>query len=119
MSEKFTTIEQYISSFPEEIRPKLQELRDFIKKVAPGVEETIRYNMPTFNLDGTYLVYFAAWKKHISMYPYTTEMEADFPETAEYDTSGKGTIQFPIDKDLPLELIRKIVEYRLRELRQT
>lgn len=112
------SIDEYINTFSVELQPKLQELRVFISSLIPGVEEKIRYDMPTFYQDDKYVIYFAAWKKHISIYPYTTEMEADFPETAEYDTSGKGTIQFPLDKPLPFELIRKIVEYRLRELRQ-
>ncbi len=114
----FKSVDDYISTFPQETRQKLDELRTIIHKEAPDVKETIRYDMPTFTINDTYLVYFAAWKKHISLYPYTVEMEKEFPETAEYKTSGKGTIQLPLDKPLPVELVRKIVQYRLQEIQK-
>ena len=113
--EKFKTIDEYINSFAIEVRGTLQTLRATIHEEVPEVQEVIRYDMPTFTLNGTYLVYFAAWKKHISLYPYTTAMEESFPETATYRTSGKGTIQFPLNQPLPLELIRKIIEFRVKE----
>lgn len=104
-------VNKYIHSFPEEIQSKLEELRKIIKEEIPGVEETISYKMPTFKLEGKYVVYFAAWKKHISIYPITSEMEKTIPGLSEYNTSGKGTIQFPNNKPLPLPLIRKIVSF--------
>jgi uncharacterized protein YdhG (YjbR/CyaY superfamily) len=110
------TIDAYIDSFPAKVRIILQTLRQTIKEEVPDVEEAIRYTMPTFMLNGTYLIYFAAWKKHISLYPYTSAMEASFTEAAPYKTSGKGTIQFPIDQPLPLPLIRKIVRFRVQAL---
>jgi uncharacterized protein YdhG (YjbR/CyaY superfamily) len=114
-TDQFKTIDEYIGSFPEKVRDILQALRQTIKEEVPEVQETIRYKMPTFMLNGTYLIYFAAWKKHISLYPYTSAMEASFIEAAAYKTSGKGTIQFPIDQPLPLPLIRKIVRFRVKE----
>lgn len=111
---QFKTIDEYINSFPIEVRKILQDLRQAIKEGAPDAEESIKYRMPTFTLHGN-LVYFAAWKKHIGFYPITSAMEASIKELSTYKTSGKGTIQFPIDQPLPLPLIRKIVEFRVKE----
>ncbi len=96
------------------MKERLQELRQVIKSVAPEVEEAIKYQMPTFLWHGN-LVYFAAWKKHISLYPITAEMETSLEELAHYKTSGKGTVQFPNDQPLPFDLVRKIVEFRVKE----
>lgn len=71
--------------------------------------------MPTFVLNGSSLVYFAAWKKHIGLYPISVAMEESIKELSDYNTSGKGTVQFPLDKPLSLPLIRKIVEFRAKE----
>ena len=111
---QFTTIDEYIDMFPHEVREVLQRLRQAIKEVAPEAEETIKYSMPTFVFHGN-LVYFAAWKKHIGLYPITSAMEASIQELAAYRTSGRGTIQFPLDQPLPLPLIRKIVAFRVQE----
>jgi uncharacterized protein YdhG (YjbR/CyaY superfamily) len=110
----FTTIDEYIQSFPPLVQERLHQLRQTIKDVAPNAEEAIKYQMPTFVLHGN-LVYFAAWKRHISIYPITAEMEASLQELADYPTSGKGTVQFPFDRPLPLPLIRTIVACRVRE----
>lgn len=96
------------------MQAKLQLLRQTIQEVAPDATEAIKYNMPTFVLYGN-LIYFAAWKKHISLYPITASMEADLPELAQYKTSGKGTVQFPLHQPLPVQLIREIVAFRVRE----
>ena len=112
----FKTVDEYIKAFPKDVQEVLQMLRKTISDEIEHVEEAISYNMPTFKLNDDYVVYFAAWKKHISLYPYTSAMGATFKETADYETSGKGTIQFPIDKPLPLPLIRKIVRFRLKEV---
>lgn len=109
-----TTIDGYIASFPADVQAKLQLLRQTIQEVAPDATEAIKYNMPTFVLYGN-LIYFAAWKKHISLYPITASMEADLPELAQYKTSGKGTVQFPLHQPLPVQLIREIVAFRVRE----
>lgn len=111
---KFRSVDDYINSFPEETRILLETLRQTIKEAAPEATESIKYGMPTFVLHGN-LVYFAAWKKHISVYPITSAMEESLDELADYKTSGKGTIQFPIGKPLPLPLIRKIVVFRVAE----
>ena len=114
--EKPKDTDQYISGFPLEIQGKLEELRATIKKAAPLAEEVISYGMPAYKLDGM-LVYFAAYAKHIGLYPTPSGMESFEKELASYKT-GKGTAQFPLDKPLPLDLITKIVEYRMEENKQ-
>lgn len=113
---KFKTIDEYINSFPENIRPILQTFRQTIKEEVPEAQETIKYGMPTFVYHGN-LVYFAAWKKHIGFYPITRTMEQSIKELSNYKTSGKGTIQFPYNQPLPLRLIRTIVQFRVKEHR--
>jgi uncharacterized protein YdhG (YjbR/CyaY superfamily) len=110
----YKTIDEYIASFPEPIQERLQTLRQTIREEAPQAQEAMKYAMPTFILHGN-LVYFAAWKHHIGFYPITAEMEAELDELAAYNTSGKGTIQFPYDQPLPLPLIRQLVAFRVRE----
>ncbi len=114
---KVATIDKYIASFPEEIQERLHLLRQTVRAVAPEAQEAIKYGMPTFVFHGN-LVYFAAWKKHIGFYPITLAMEETIPELAEYPTSGRGTIQFPLNRPLPIPLIQKIVAARLRENRE-
>jgi uncharacterized protein YdhG (YjbR/CyaY superfamily) len=113
-NDQFTTIDDYIASFPADVQTKLQQIRTTIQEVASEATEAIKYRMPTFVLYGN-LVYFAAWQKHISLYPITSAMEAALPELKQYKTSGKGTVQFPLQQPLPLELIREIVAFRVRE----
>ena len=84
-----------------------------IREAAPDAEETIKYQMPTFTLDGN-LVHFAAFKKHIGFYPAPTGIEEFKDELSMYD-GGKGSVQFPLDKPVPFGLIRRIVEYRVKE----
>lgn len=110
---QFKTVDDYINSFPEAVKQQLQALRQVIKEAAPEAEETVKYGMPTFTLNGN-LVYFAAWKEHIALYPATAAAEAAIPELSAYKT-GKGTFQFPLNQSLPLALIRKIVEFRVKE----
>ena len=107
-------IDDYIAGFPEDVQEIMQKIRTTIKKAAPKAEETISYKMPTFNLNGHYLVYFAAYKKHIGMYPVPAGDEA-FNQEIEAYQSGKGTLQFPLDQPIPYKLIRKIVKFRVKE----
>lgn len=108
------TIDNYINSFPDEVQEKLRSLRKLIRKEVPGAEETISYGVLTFKLNGKYVVYFAGFKKHISIYPVITPVEKSLKEVAQYRT-GKGTLQFPLSKPLPLPLIRKIVKILVEE----
>jgi len=110
---QFKTIDEYINTFPEDVRNILNELRQTIKEAAPEAEETINYQIPTFTLHGN-LVHFAAFKNHIGFYPTPTGMEAFKKELSPYK-GAKGSVQFPIDQPLPLPLIRRIVEYRVKE----
>ena len=109
----FTSIDEYIATFPEEIQKILEELRATIKAAAPDAEEKISYQMPTFALKGN-LVHFAAFKNHIGFYPTPSGTQAFKHELSIYE-GAKGSIKFPIDKPLPLELISKIVKFRVAE----
>jgi uncharacterized protein YdhG (YjbR/CyaY superfamily) len=109
----YSNIDEYIKTFPLKIQKILQEIRKTIKEAAPDAEEVISYQIPTFKLNGN-LVHFAAFKDHIGFYPSPRGKEIFKKELSAYK-GGKGTVQFPFNKPVPLELIRKIVEYRVRE----
>jgi len=104
-------IDEYIAGFPKDIQKLLQEMRATIHKAAPKAEEAIKYAIPTFVLNGN-LVHFAAFKNHIGFYPAPTGIEAFKKELVAYKGS-KGAIQFPLDRPLPLDLVSKIVKYRV------
>jgi uncharacterized protein YdhG (YjbR/CyaY superfamily) len=107
------TIDEYIAGFPTEIQEILQKIRTVIKTAAPDATEKISYQMPTFFLSGN-LVHFAAFKKHIGLYPTPSGVEAFQEELAPY-VKAKGSIQFPLDKPIPYDLISQIVAYRVQE----
>jgi len=109
----FTSIDEYIATFPESTQKILGELRATIKEAAPDAVEKISYQMPTFALKGN-LVHFAAYKNHIGFYPAPSGIEAFKHELSIYE-GAKGSVKFPIDKPLPLELISKIVRFRVAE----
>ena len=111
---KFDSMDQYIAAFPKDTQQVLEELRSTIKAAAPEVVEKITYQMPTFDLNGRHLVYFSAWKHHIGLYPIPAGDEAFQQEISQYK-SAKSSLNFPIDKPLPLELIRKFVKFRVVE----
>lgn len=110
---KSKDIDDYISRFPAEIQKLLQIFRKTIHDAAPDAVEAISYQMPTFKLNGN-LVHFAAFEKHIGFYPIPTGIEAFKAELSAYKT-GKGSVQFPLDQPMPLDLIRRIVEFRVEE----
>ena len=101
------TIDEYIAGFPEDEQAALQQVRAAIHEAAPEAEETIKYKMPTFLFHGN-LVYFAGFKNHIGFYPIPTGVEKFKKELSKYKTA-KGSVQFPLDKPMPLGLIRRIV----------
>lgn len=107
------TIDEYIATFPQDLRSLLEQLRQTIRQAAPEATEKISYQMPTFHLNGN-LVHFAAYKHHIGFYPTPGGIIAFQEELKGYKTS-KGAVQFPIDKPLPLNLIGKIVRLRVKE----
>ena len=111
---KFETVDEYFSSLPETARIKLEMLRKIIRNVVPGAAELISYNMPAFRFHGL-LLYFAAHKEHIGFYPGNTmAIEMFKKELTGYRTS-KGTIQLPLDKDLPVTLIENIIRFRVQQ----
>lgn len=109
----FSTIDEYIATFPEDIQKKLQQMRLTIQTVAPQATEKISYQMPTFYLNGN-LVHFAAFKNHIGFYPVPTSIEK-FKEQLSPYKSSKGGVQFPLNEELPLNLIKQIVNFRVEE----
>ncbi len=113
MKNSFNTIDEYIATFPKETQEILNEVRAAIKESAPEAEEKISYQMPTFFLNGN-LVHFAAYKNHIGFYPTPSGIEAFKKELSKYE-GAKGSVQFPIDKPMPLKLISRIVKYRVAE----
>lgn len=109
----FKTVEDYIASQPENIQPKLQQLRQLIRKAAPKAEENISYGMPAYKLHGP-LVYFGGAKTHVGFYPTPDGIEAFKKEVSIYEPS-KGTIRFPLDKPLPTKLITDIVKFKVKQ----
>lgn len=106
-------IDEYIAGFPADVQEILQKIRATISKAAPKAEEAIKYQIPTFTLHGN-LVHFAAFKKHIGFYPVPRGLEAFKEELSVYE-GGKGTARFPLDRPIPLGLIRRIVKFRVKK----
>lgn len=104
-------IDEYIAGFPKEVQKALQLVRKTVRETAPAAVETIKYDMPTFVLDGN-LAHFAAFKNHIGFYPAPTADPLFKQDMAEYK-QGKGSVQFPLDKPMPLDLIRRMVQDRM------
>ncbi len=107
-------IETYISSFPKEVQLILTRIRSIIHKTAPEAEESMAYGMPAYKLLGKPLVYFAAYPHHIGFYATPTGHEKFASELANYK-QGKGSVQFPLDKAIPYDLIERIVAFRVQE----
>lgn len=113
--EKYKTIDECIADSPEQTKEILQKIRETIHQVAPKAEEAIRYGIPTFRLNDKNLVHFAGYKKHIGFYPAPSGLKAFEKELKPY-LAGKGTAQFPLDKPIPYDLIKKITKYRVEEV---
>lgn len=107
-------MDEYIAGFPPGVRRRLNQIRAIIRKAAPEAEEAIKYQMPTFVL-GKSLVHFAAFKNHIGLYPTPSGIAAFKDDLAPY-VNAKGSVQFPLDKPLPLALIERIVRFRINEV---
>ncbi len=110
-SDKPSNANEYIAGFPQETQKLLRQLRTAILKAAPGAEEVISYQMPAFKHHGM-LVWFAGYKNHIGLYPGANGIAAFKEEIAVYK-HAKGSVQFPLDQPLPLELVKRIVEFKL------
>lgn len=107
-------IDGYIAAFPPETQAHLRQMREIVHEAAPEATEAISYRMPTFDLAGRHLVHFAGFAHHVGLYPIPTAIEAFKAELAPYK-QGKGSVQFPLDQPLPVDLIRRIVEFRVAE----
>ena len=113
-NKRITSIDDYIASFPAETQVVLERVRQIIRHSAPEATETISYGMPTFDLNGKHLVFFAGWKQHISLYPLPAGDEAFQQELARYQRA-RGSIQFPLNKPIPYDLVEQIVTLLMRE----
>ena len=107
------TIDEYIAAFPKDVQETLEKVRATIRKAAPEAKETINYGIPTFTLNGN-LVHFAAFKKHIGFYPTPSGIEKFKAELSGYE-GAKGSVQFPLDKPIPYDLISRIVTFRVKD----
>ncbi|MEO8539889.1 MAG: DUF1801 domain-containing protein [bacterium] len=116
MNDRADTIDAYIAQFPEEVQQRLHVLRELVHEFAPEATEAISYGMPTFRQGGN-LVHFAAFKNHIGLYGASGAAE-QFKDEIGSNKTTKGSIQFPSDQPLPLDLIRRIVEFRVNEARE-
>jgi uncharacterized protein YdhG (YjbR/CyaY superfamily) len=110
-------IDEYIAGYPGDVQQRLEKIRETIRKAMPRAEETISYQIPCFTLNGKYVIYFAAFKNHISVYPAPRGYDEFKKELASYE-GGKGTVQFPLDKPVPFGLITRIVKFRIAQSRQ-
>ena len=113
MADTKNPVDSYIARFPKETQEKLQKIRRTIKKAAPEATETISYGIPTYK-QKINLVHFGGYKKHIGFYPTPSGIEKFKEELSKYEVTA-GTIKFPLDKPIPYGLIKKIVEYRVKE----
>lgn len=116
MKVNFENVDQYIASFPIEVQLRLTAMRSIIKDIAPESCESISYGMPAYKLNEKPLIYFAAFAKHIGLYATPYGHEAFEEQLSKYKR-GKGSVQFPLRELLPLDLIKRIVIYRVSELR--
>jgi uncharacterized protein YdhG (YjbR/CyaY superfamily) len=111
---KFTSINEYVSTLPENAQKAMEEIIVSIKSSVPDAEERISYNMPAFKVNGEYFIHFSAWKNHIGMYPIPAGNEA-FHKQIEPYRSAKSSLNFPLDKPMPIKLIGKFVKLRIAE----
>jgi uncharacterized protein YdhG (YjbR/CyaY superfamily) len=111
---QFKTIDAYIKIFPEDVQSILERMRQTIQRAAPEAVAAISYQMPTFKLNGKNLVHFAGYKNHIGFYPVPSGIRAFKKELSQYK-QGKGSVQFPLDKPVPYDLVKKIVIFRAKE----
>jgi len=111
------TIDEYISAFSPEVRAILQEVRQVVRSAAPGAQEAISYGIPAFKIDGRAFVYYAAWKRHASLYPMTGAIRRAYADELKGYKTSKGTIQFSLSEPIPAGLVRRLVKARAAEVR--
>lgn len=113
---KYATVDEYMAGLPDDRRIAMEHLRDTIRAAAPDATEVIAYNMPAFRLDGRFLVSYEAFKRHYSLFPWTDRMLVVLGDELTPYAVGKGTIRFPADEPIPLELVARIVTIRMEEV---
>ena len=111
----FKSVDEYIATQPDDMQAILQRVRGAIRKALPGAEEVISYQIPTYRLHGGYVIYFAGWKHHYSLYPATDDLVAAFKDELAPYKVNKGTIRFPLSQPVPVELIERIAKFRAKE----
>ena len=112
---KYDSVDAYMAKLPDDRRAAMEDLRRTIRAAAPEATEAIAYNLPAFRLEGRFFVSYEAFARHYSLFPWTDEMVAELGEELEPYAVGKGTIRFPADEPIPLDLVTRIIEIRLRE----
>ncbi len=112
---KYATVDEYMATLPNERRAVMEQLRATIRAAATQATEAISYNMPAFRLDGHFFVSYDAYKRHYSLFPWTDAMVSELGDAIRPYAVGKGTLRFPADQPIPLDLVRRIIEIRLRE----
>lgn len=110
-----SSVDEYLAEQPSEARAALEQIRSAIKSAAPEATEGISYQIPTFKINGRALIWFAGFKDHFSLYPYTARLLEELGDELKPHISGKGTLRFAADKPIPVELIKRIVQVRLAE----
>ena len=114
MDSKPSTIDEYIAAFPADVQEILEKIRALIRKEVPDAAETISYGVPTFKQNGSYVIYFGGYKNHVAVYP-VPKSDTDLADAiADYQT-GKGTVQFKLNKEIPYDLISRIVKAAVRD----
>ena len=109
-------IDEYIAGFPRAVQGSLKRVRAALRTALPKAEEAISYRIPTYKLQGRYVIYFAGWKEHYSLYPANGRLVAAFKdELAPYEVNGKGTVRFPLSEPVPVKLIERIAKFRAKE----
>lgn len=118
MDKKPNNIDEYIFLFPKQVQERLELVRKTVHDTEPDATEAISYQMPTFKLNGKNMIHFAGFKSHIGLYPLPTVIDKFQKELSEYP-QGKGSVQFPLDRPIPYEVIREIVKFRADEIRNS
>lgn len=115
-NEKYTTVDEYINTFPSETREILQKIREMIRKLAPRALELISYQIPAYKLGKGYYIYFSGWKDHISLYPVPKGSDESMEKITPFRT-GKGTLQFKLDQPIPYGIIENVIAEHLKNVK--